>query len=213
VTYSYTNNFTCSSAATQTFHISNPVAFTCGNNFKDIRDNTNYPTIQFGTQCWMSVNLNYGAILVSSQTQRDNCVNEKYCYNDITANCATFGGLYQWDEMMQYQSAEGVQGLCPPSWHIPGETEWATLFNRYINNGFAGLPLKATGYSGFNAILPGAFFLDASMSFNTFATMFWSSTLSGDGKTWAHGMNFYNPSVSYYPAFRSNAFSVRCVKD
>jgi hypothetical protein len=32
-------------------------------------------------------------------------------------------------------------------------------------------------------------------------------------KAWAHAMNMYDPSVSVYPAYRMNAFSVRCVRD
>jgi len=213
LSYSYTNIFSCSTSASRTFHVLNPVAFNCGNTYKDIRDNKNYPTIQLGTQCWMALNLNYGTFITSSSPQRDNCISEKYCYNDNTVNCTSFGGLYQWDEMMQYQTAEGSQGFCPPAWHVPGEAEWNTLFNLYTNNGFAGFPLKVTGYSGFSALLTGMYYLDVQWSYNSFATMFWSSTLSGPGKTWAHGMNDYNPSVSFYPAFRSNAFSIRCIRD
>ena len=46
-----------------------------------------------------------------------------------------------------------------------------------------------------------------------FATLFWSSTPHGKDKAWAHGMNIHNPSVSYYPSKRNNAFPVRCLKD
>jgi uncharacterized protein (TIGR02145 family) len=114
---------------------------------------------------------------------------------------------------MQYQDAEGIQGLCPPGWHIPAESEWGVLFSNFTSNGFAGSPLKYTGFSGFNAFLYGVNFMGKSWNFSTFATMIWSSTSHGTGKAWAHGMNTFNPSVSYYPAFRSNAFSVRCLKD
>jgi hypothetical protein len=49
--------------------------------------------------------------------------------------------------------------------------------------------------------------------------LFWSSTRRGSNKAWAHGLNEvaadieYTPSVSFYPALRSNAFAVRCLKD
>jgi uncharacterized protein (TIGR02145 family) len=45
------------------------------------------------------------------------------------------------------------------------------------------------------------------------ATFYWSSTSHGANKAWAHGMNDADPSVSAYPSFRNNAFSVRCLKD
>jgi uncharacterized protein (TIGR02145 family) len=49
--------------------------------------------------------------------------------------------------------------------------------------------------------------------YQNFAAFFWSSTSHGSFKAWAHGMNDYDPSVSFYPSLRSNAFSVRCIRD
>ena len=34
-----------------------PNGFTCGSKFVDPRDGISYPTVQIGTQCWMTVNL------------------------------------------------------------------------------------------------------------------------------------------------------------
>jgi uncharacterized protein (TIGR02145 family) len=208
LTYSYSNMYGCASAVTKV-----QAPFACGGNYRDIRDNKLYPTIQIGGQCWMAANLNYGRNVVSGSHQRDNCIVEKYCYNDNAANCVTRGGLYQWDEIMGYTSAAGGQGLCPPSWHIPTQAEWNVLFANYINNGFAASPLKYTGYSGFNAYLYGASHMNRVMNWDGFATMFWTSDSHGQYKAWAHGMNSFDPSVSLYPSFRNNAFQVRCVKD
>jgi uncharacterized protein (TIGR02145 family) len=179
----------------------------------DIRDNQVYPTIKIGTQCWMAANLNYGNMVPGNGHQRDNCTAEKYCYNDNPGACTSNGGLYQWDELMQYDDAPAIQGLCPPAWHLPSEEEWTTLFNNYISSGFAGSPLKYTGYSGFNALLSGMRGANKSWSFDGFATFFWSSTVKGNKKAWAHGLNVPDPSVSYYPASRPNGFSIRCLKD
>jgi uncharacterized protein (TIGR02145 family) len=176
ITYTYTNVSSCS--ASKTIHIivqATPV-FTCGNMLTDIRDGKTYQTVQIGTQCWMASNLNYGTILVSTQDQRDNCLFEKYCYNDNPANCTTLGALYQWDEMMQYDNTPADQGFCPPGWHIPSENDWNTLFANYINNAFAGNPLKYSGYFGFNALLSGENYFNKSWNYQGFATFFWSST-------------------------------------
>jgi uncharacterized protein (TIGR02145 family) len=213
ITYSYSNLYGCSGNTSQAITVIAPLSFNCGNNLTDIRDNKSYPTVKIGTQCWMAANLDYGSPVAGTLTQRDNCTPEKFCYNDIPANCTSAGGLYQWDEIMQYSNLQASQGLCPPEWHIPTENEWNTLFNFYISNGFAGSPLKYSGYSGFNAYLDGARFKNVNWNFLDFATLFWSSTPRGDNKAWAHGMNEQNPSVSFYPGNRSNAFPVRCIKD
>jgi uncharacterized protein (TIGR02145 family) len=213
IVYTYTNAALCS--ANQNLHIivqSAPV-FSCGNALTDIRDNKTYPTVQIGSQCWMAANLNYGTVLVSTQDQRDNCLFEKYCFNDNPANCTNLGALYQWDELMQYDNTPAVQGFCPPGWHIPSENDWNILFANYINNGFAGNPLKYSGYSGFNALLSGENYFNQSWKYQGFATFFWSSTSHSPTQAWAHGMNDEDPSVSAYPAGRGNAFSVRCVHD
>ena len=211
--YTYTNAFGCSDTGTLVIQVLSPIALTCGNALTDVRDNQVYPTVQIGTQCWMAASLNYGATIASSAMQRDNCLPEKYCYKNITANCSSSGGLYQWDEVMQYGTTQGAQGLCPPGWHVPKETDWNVLFTFYTSSGFAGSPLKESGFSGFDALLSGIMFENSTWKFDNFATFFWSSDLHSPTKAWAHSMNFYNPSVSYYPSLRTNAFPVRCMKD
>jgi uncharacterized protein (TIGR02145 family) len=114
---------------------------------------------------------------------------------------------------MQFSETPGLQGLCPPAWHVPTEPEWNTLFANWTNNAFAAAPLKYSGYSGFNAFLLGARHQTIQWDYQNFAVFFWSSTAYGPYKAWAHGMNDPDFSVSYYPSLRSNAFSVRCLRD
>jgi len=213
ITYTYTNAAMCSALA-HTHIINYPLSIVnCGNPITDIRDNKVYQIVQIGSQCWFASNLNYGTILASSQDQRDNCIAEKYCYNDNPTNCTSLGGLYQWDELMQYDDTPGDQGFCPPAWHIPTEDDWNILFANYINNAFAGSPLKYSGYSGFNALLSGARHINKGWDYQGFATFFWSSTLFESTKAYAYGMNDIDPSVSIYPSSKVNAFSIRCLKD
>jgi uncharacterized protein (TIGR02145 family) len=213
ITYAYTNVNMCTAAKSISIHNLPSSILPCGNPITDPRDSKIYQTVQIGSQCWMSSNLNYGMILTSFQDQRDNCVAEKYCYNDNPANCTNFGGLYQWDELMLFDETPAGQGFCPPGWHIPSENEWNTLFANYINNAFAGSPLKYSGFSGFNALLSGARHINKGWDLKGYATFFWSSTPLGPTKAWAHGLNDTDMSVSIYPSARVNAFSVRCLKD
>ncbi len=106
-----------------------PPTWSCGDTLNDTRDGQNYNTVQIGDQCWMAENLNVGTMIDGSddQTQQTPEVIEKYCYDNNTANCDTYGGLYQWNEMMHYTTQEGAQGICPAGWHVPTDGEWCTL--------------------------------------------------------------------------------------
>ena len=170
-----------------------------------------YNTYWKGNRCWMSENLDYGTEVVYQYPQTDNCQPQKYCPASVPGGC-TSGGLYQWDELMQYGSQEGSQGLCPPAWHIPTSLEWQALIDDNQGNGIAGGALKD---KDFNAMLTGFSYLNNPWVFTSgslTATMLWTSTLIGN-KPIAHGLNFYNPSVSIYESSKANAFPVRCVKD
>lgn len=209
--------------------------WSCGNPISDNDGNT-YNTVMIGTQCWMKENLNIGTMIPSSSAQTPNGTIEKYCYNDIISNCDTYGGLYQWDEMMQYSGIEGVQGICPTDWHLPTETEWCTLIQgldpTVVCNGIGwkgvdgGGKLKeadtthwtspntgATNSSGFTA-LPGGF-RDPDGLFGGYggAGEFWTSSEYGipNGRHWA----LYSGTAQVYRGYnnRNYGFSVRCIRD
>jgi uncharacterized protein (TIGR02145 family) len=94
---------------------------------------TTYACASCSTQVWMAVNLNVGTMISASTNQTNNGIQEKWCYNNNAATCTTYGGLYQWDEAMQYAAgvncdpcgSSGVQGLCPAGYHIPTDLEWS----------------------------------------------------------------------------------------
>jgi uncharacterized protein (TIGR02145 family) len=163
-----------------------------------------YNTVQIGNQCWMRENLNIGNMVNSANTDmshtecHNNGIIEKYCYQNNPAKCTTYGGLYTWDEMMQYSHSAGAQGICPAGWHIPTDPEWCTL-NLYLDatvdcnaNGQTGTTIGnklretgtthwyapnsgATNESGFTAL--GAGYRDPDGYFNIMpaATCFWES--------------------------------------
>jgi len=114
-----------------------------------------YKTVVIGTQRWMAENLNYNA-------------SGSKCYDNSSANCATYGRLYNWATAMNLASScnssscsSQIQtkhkGICPTGWHIPSNGEWDRLFH-YVdgtsgtsspyNSNTAGKYLKAT--SGWN---------------------------------------------------------------
>ncbi len=96
-----------------------------------------YNTVLIGDQCWMKENLNIGE-MIANQDASDNGVIEKHCYENDPANCEKYGGLYSWDEIMQYQTEEGVQGICPEGWHIPTDEEYRLMEVRVDSRGKVG---------------------------------------------------------------------------
>ena len=213
-------------------------SFTCGDALVDSRDGQSYSTVQIGTQCWMAENLNIGTRIDGTIEQSDNGIIEKYCYNDLESNCDIYGGLYQWDEMMQYVTTEGTQGICPDGWHLPTDAEWMTLEEEvesstsvnWNTTGWrgtdAGGNLKETGTtywlspntgatnsSGFTA-LPGGYRV-TDWSFNDVSGngLWWSSSPGDSSNPWFRSLYFGSAQVGRDVNFKSFGFSVRCLED
>jgi uncharacterized protein (TIGR02145 family) len=194
----------------------------CGNDITDERDGQIYHTVLIGNQCWMAQNLNIGVPVDGSGNQENNSIIEKYCYNDFEDNCTSFGGLYQWHEMMQYASTPGIQGICPPGWHIPTDAEWTVLTAYLGGEPVAGGPMKftdlwqtpntgATNSSEFSALPAG---MKTDYGFDTFTTnaYFWSSTISADTNAYTRRLGYSTAAVTRTVISRLNGSSVRCVK-
>ena len=184
-----------------------------------------YQTIIIGTQCWMAENLNIGTMVNGSSIQTNNSTIEKYCYNNNTSNCDTYGGLYQWNEMMQYVTTEGVQGICPDGWHLPTDNEWIILTDYLGGTGVAGGKMKETGTthwslpntdatneSGFTALSGGYYYNNG--SFNQIYSMgaWWSSTIK-NSDAYYHSLSTNNGNAQRYYYSQEGGFSVRCLKD
>ncbi len=195
-----------------------------------------YNTVQIGTQCWMAKNLNIGTRIDGSGNQTNNSTIEKYCYGDNTSNCDTYGGLYQWDEMMQYVTTAGTQGICPTGWHLPTDAEWKTMEmhlgmsqDQADATGWRGTDeggkLKETGTthwaspntgatntSGFTGLPGGYRYTNGSFTDLTFYAYFWSSSENGSD-AWYRGLSFGSAQVGRYDYDKAYGFSVRCVRD
>lgn len=79
-----------------------------------------YEIVAIGSQIWMAENLNSGIMIAPGEAVNpvDNGIFEKYCYEDDESNCETYGGLYDWYELLDYPpEREGdvaiIQGICP----------------------------------------------------------------------------------------------------
>ena len=93
--------------------------------------------------------------------------------NNSTSSLNTYGGLYEWDEVMDWTNPDDklvgtTQGLCPIGWHIPTNCEWMNLeysvgvrgievetnnFVEYDRGNNIISKLEVGGSSGFEAII------------------------------------------------------------
>jgi len=214
----------------------------CGDPFIDIRDGKTYNTVLIGTQCWMKENLNTGTRIDGSQEQTNNFIIEKYCFNDDEENCNAYGGLYQWDELMDYTTSSnddpgGRPGICPAGWHVPSDTEWCQM-ETYIDSTVicndtgwlgndAGGKMKesgtdhwaspntgATNESGFTA-LPGGFRHSSGFFYGIQTNnLLWSASESSNGIPWRLNLTSDHAQIGRDRFDEKNiGFSGRCVRD
>jgi uncharacterized protein (TIGR02145 family) len=194
--------------------------FICGGDLVDDRDSRVYSTVQIGDKCWMAENLNVGTQAYT--TPSNNGIIEKFCYANETTNCDIYGGMYSWNELMNYTTTEGSQGICPPGWHVPSKTEYESLAALLGDISIAGGKMKevgndhwtnntgATNESGFTAF-GGGFHNGMFIGFKTTGN-FATSTPSSSNYFFvrlyssATGMDLLTIGKSAYT-------SVRCVKD
>jgi uncharacterized protein (TIGR02145 family) len=198
-----------------------------------------YSTIQVLSQCWLKENLNVGEMIPGTMEQSNNGTIEKYCYNNEPDSCSKYGGLYQWDEMMQYTTQQGIQGICPPGWHLPTDEDWKVLEGAvdsqygigdpewdisYDYRGFdAGTNLKTTsgwyengngtdlfGFSG----LPGGFRFSSGYFYDVgYLGYWWASSEGGGYFAWYRYLYFLSPEVYRSSSYKEYGFSVRCLRD
>lgn len=203
----------------------------------DSRDHKVYKTIQIGDQVWMAENLNY-----ADSNKTPSLLKRSWCYNDNAENCAVAGRLYTWaaaiDSVKLATDADNpqdcglgktctlpakVQGICPPGWHLPTETEWETLFTAVGELSTAGKILKSqsgwnsngngTDALGFSALPAGIRQDDGSFFDVGKEVYFWSLTESSNDH--AFNMYLFNDvdNVNWYNNNKGYGYSVRCVQD
>ncbi|MFA7314565.1 MAG: fibrobacter succinogenes major paralogous domain-containing protein, partial [Candidatus Magasanikbacteria bacterium] len=207
-----------------------------GSNWSVSYSGQTYNLVLIGTQCWFSQNLNVGTMLASVSTlPSNNSIIEKWCNNNSTANCTTYGGLYTWAEANQLATtcntgsctpSSPSQGICPSGWHIPTDTEFQTL-EIYLGMcsgagagcaGATGLrgtnqgtQLKSGGTSGFNLLFgAGRYTIDTFGSPGTNG-LFWSATQYDASNGWPRYVLSSETGVRRYQYYKADGFSVRCL--
>jgi len=198
----------------------------CGNSLTDTRDGQTYPTVQIGTQCWMAKNMNIGTRIDGIQNTQNNGIIEKYCYDNLETNCDVYGGLYRWDEMMQYSTTPGTSGICPTNWHLSTDSEWTALETYLGGENVAGGKLKETGTihwtspnfgatnsSGFTGLPGGGGYYNALFSQKSDFGSWWTSTENSTEPAWGRDLGYNYEFVYRFSFEKFCSFSVRCIKN
>ena len=189
-------------------------------------------TVKIGSQVWMKENLNVdkfrnGDPIPEAKTYAEWEAAAKrkqpaWCYYDNDPrNGAKYGKLYNW------YAVSDSRGLAPEGWHLPSVEEWKTSGYFLGGEDVAGTKMKSTSewadvngvidgtnVSGFSA-LPGGFrdnhgFRDV-LKFGAW----WSSSELHTTSTsaWYRSLTHYSTYAASQLSYKSNGFSVRCLKD
>src|SRR5664280_817425 len=106
-------------------------------------DGNVYTSVIIGTQVWFIENLkttkyndNTSIPLVTDITAWSALSTPAYCWqnNDAAANKATYGALYNWYAVDA--ASNNNKNICPTGWHVPSDSDWTTLENYLIANGY-----------------------------------------------------------------------------
>jgi uncharacterized protein (TIGR02145 family) len=196
--------------------------------FTDQRDGRTYKTARIGDQVWMAENLNYGKVVKDCDQQNNGIVEKTFYKNDSTIG-AVYGGLYTWDEAMNWQHSESNQGICPEGWHLPTLAEWRQL-SQFLGVDSAGQQLKASktdsipwdgnNNSKFTAIPSGVAYQKYFGRKGHWA-VYWTSTEYDSAYAWFAQLDgFWYPQPPKYKILylgnyylKENAFCIRCIKD
>jgi uncharacterized protein (TIGR02145 family) len=193
-----------------------------------------YHTVQIGTQCWIKENMDVGTMINSSQAgqlQTNNTITEKFCYENTPANCNIYGGLYEWNEAMQYVTNEGARGICMEGWHIPTDGAWTILANFLGGSAFAGIKMKSTGTleagtglwkssytngtntSGFTGYPGGSRYNTGVFQGLNTGKYAWSSTQKDETMSWYRSISYSYADLWRNNYYKDGGFSIRCIKD
>ena len=193
-----------------------------------------YNTVEIGDQCWLKENLNYA-------------IGNSWCYDNDPANCISHGRLYDWGTIMKGAISSnsvpsGVQGICPPGWHIPSDAEWKILEGtvdseygvgdpEWDNTNWrgydAGEKLKSisgwdnggggTNTSGFTALPGGDGYIGSTGNFHFrglgYMAKFWTSTEFSSTDSWQRLLYSDQNRVIRYFHYKEAGMSARCLKD
>ena len=213
------------------------------------QDGNTYNYLTYGDQVWTVENAEMvtyrdGTPIpeVTDPTQWSNLTTGAWAYYN---NDPTKPRLYNWYAVMGIHDADPNtpnKEFAPEGWHVPTESEWTTLENYLIANGYnydgtttenkiAKAMASTTGWisyditgvpgndqslnnsSGFNAFPEGNRNNNGSFSFEGYFALFWSSTEGYTDTAWGRYLGDNSRYLNRSNSNKHYGFSVRFVRD
>ena len=177
----------------------------------------------------MAENLNVGEMIEGTLNQSNESKIEKYCYNNDTAICLTYGGLYQWAEMMGFNDScntkscghliqEKHRGICPDGWRLLTYDDFYIVAHADKNkNGVSDVRATFFGglnYSGYTLIGAGTLWSHNFKSLDQHTYWFYpeeSKNYAEEG-AFAGSQGKSSTGNSRSEQYKTYGFSVRCAK-
>ncbi len=175
----------------------------------------------------MAENLNVGEMVDGSKDQSDDSKIERYCYDNDTVVCLTYGGLYQWAEAMQLPSECNTkscadlikpnhQGICPDGWRLLTYNDFYIVVHADDNDaGVKGVRAKAFGghnYTGYSLVGAGYLWNHEFEKLNSSTYWFYPEEGTLDQPSALAGLQSKSSTAnSNYSTYKTHGFSIRCV--
>jgi uncharacterized protein (TIGR02145 family) len=186
-----------------------------------------YATVLIGDQCWFAENLRTDSFRDGSTIQGDLSDLEWQSLSVagegaqatnplVPSYFDEFGRVYNWHVV------DNAIGVCPVGWHVPTDSDWATLVTDVGGEQMAGLSLRSTtgwfagvngtNTSGFNGKPHGMRLPDGSFSCMGCIAGWWSSTSAPSYGAWMRYL-YGGGEMDRVDSNEEDGHAIRCIKD
>ena len=184
-----------------------------------------YETVQIGEQCWFAENLRTDSFRDGSTIQGDLSDLEWQSLSVagegaqatnplVPSYFDEFGRVYNWHVV------DNAIGVCPVGWHVPTDSDWATLVTDVGGEQMAGLSLRSTtgwfsgvngtNTSGFNGKPHGMRLPDGSFSCMGCIAGWWSSTSAPSYGAWMRYL-YGGGEMDRVDSNEEDGHAIRCI--
>lgn len=207
-------------------------------------DGNIYNTIKIGTQTWMVENLKTthyrnGDVIPKITDNLEWAAYKVGAWCDLNNN---FDNGIKYGKMYNWYVIGDSRGITPAGWHIPSDTEWTTLTNYLITNGYnydgttsgnkiakslaaktdwnfynsigvVGNDLTTNNITGFSAMPGGSRGYKGVFYDQGNEAWWWSSTETDAWDVWCTYLFYGNRGVLKLNTGKANGFYIRCIMD
>ncbi len=183
-------------------------------------DGNVYPTVNISDICWMAANMRATHF---ADGREINNIYEYQCdmYPNVQETVSIFGRLYEWYDAVDTSTLESstsrIQGICPDGWVLPNDEDFEILNNMDVQT------LRSTNYwlynngnnsTGFD-LRPAGMYNSATARYENLLgnTYLWSATNISSTEAHCHMADCNCYMLMDMVNYKSNAFSVRCIKE